>query len=737
MATLPGAGSHRFWGFSPALDLLGESGALPAATAPGAAPPDGADAPRRMLLLSPGDPRHILRTLGALSRLRASEPAADDDAPTLEFSVYEMQPELLARHLLLLSVALDFELPRRERAELLLELMANSLLREKAAAYLAARAAMLCRVVTDGEGPLAPLVDLSLLKMRDRDALHDVLRSWGEDVPAEMVKWRDERLRGLYKERYDMRRNVLDWDYTMNLVPLASIVHKIHFREWRQTGVAFELRDSAYVAPNRSLVSMCAGRERGRSVMKRGFWGDVANSPFAAVGVECDEPRFYKRKNEQHFKNACDVAYYNVLSWLTELETGKPYKLREEDIEPFEYGSSVAAPTLPKGFLNAGKPAAVAEGEEEGAGEGGEDEPAIEEVLDAQQRRQAAAERAADAEKARKVAAAVTAQKLSKLPRFKLRLLSGEWGELVRKPRLQRQHSLVTVGAHFAHLCADARLNQLLAPRALALVESAKFLVEVHASQRMEFAGRVLQLGALLGWTRAGATAGAQPLGGSEMGPAHPCQLTFGYDAETAPALAAEVKRQLAAQGEAAQAAAAAPLALTDASAAADGAATADGEGAVGVEGPGSEGIEPKATGAGGAAGVAGMLGSLAVGDDQPPPPAAAPVAAAAAAAAAAAPVAATAAKPADAAIGKSDKVCVITGLPAKYKDPQTGLPYANLDAYKELRKQYPAPAKPEAEQQQAEGEGDADRTKPPDGVPQRPIIISSGPCGRRINKVA
>lgn len=725
MAALSGAGSHRFWGFSPALDLLAESDALPAAGSPGA-PADAATTPRRMLLLSPGDPRHILRTLGALSRLSASEPAAATDAPTLEFSVYELQPELLARHLLLLSVALDFELPRRERAELLLELMANSLLREKAAAYLAARAAMLCRIVTDGEGPLAPLIDLSLLKMRDRDALHDVLRTWGEDVPAEMVKWRDERLRGLYKDRYDMRRNVLDWDYTMNLVPLASIVHKIHFREWRQTGIAFELRDSAYVAPNRSLVSMCAGRERGRSVMKRGFWGDVANSPFAAVGVECDEPRFYKKKNDQHFKNACDVAYYNVLSWLTELETGKPYKLREEDIEPFEYGSSVAAPSLPKGFLNAagggGKPATVAEE--------GEDEPVIDEVIDAQQQQQAAAEKAADAEKARKVAAAVTAQKLAKLPRFKLRLLSGEWGEMVRKPRHQKQYSLVAVGAHFAHLCADSRLNQLLAPRALALVESAKFLVEVHASKRMEFAGRVLQLGALLGWTRAGATAGAQPLGGSEMGPAHPCQLTFSYDAETAPTLAAEVKRQLEAQGKAAQAAAAAPLELTDASAADD--ATADGEGAVGVEGPGSEGIEPKATGAG-AAGVARMLGSLAVGGDQEQPPAVAP-AAPPAAAAAAAPVTATA-KPADAAIGKSDKVCVITGLPAKYKDPQTGLPYANLDAYKELRRQYPAPAKPEAAE--GEGGGDADPTKPPDGVPQRPIVISSGPCGRRINKVA
>lgn len=33
--------------------------------------------------------------------------------------------------------------------------------------------------------------------------------------------------------------------------------------------------------------------------------------------------------------------------------------------------------------------------------------------------------------------------------------------------------------------------------------------------------------------------------------------------------------------------------------------------------------------------------------------------------------------------------ICVITGLPAKYKDPLTGLPYNNIAAFKELRKKY------------------------------------------------
>ena len=35
-------------------------------------------------------------------------------------------------------------------------------------------------------------------------------------------------------------------------------------------------------------------------------------------------------------------------------------------------------------------------------------------------------------------------------------------------------------------------------------------------------------------------------------------------------------------------------------------------------------------------------------------------------------------------------QVCVITGLVAKYKDPVTGLPYANLQAYREIRKKFP-----------------------------------------------
>ena len=235
--SLEGAGPHRFWGFSPAVDLFAEAAELPH--------DDDDDAPLRALLVCASDPRHIFHTLAATCERRAAAGKGTAAERALEVCVFEREPEVLARQMLLLSIALDFELPRRERAELLLEVWANTLLREKTAAYVASRAHVLSRVLSDEEGPLAPIFDFNALKSRDRDALEAVLRSWGEDVPFAAVKARDERLRGFYKNRYDSRRNVLDWDYTWELKPIASIVHKIHFREWRLTGVAFEVKRPA------------------------------------------------------------------------------------------------------------------------------------------------------------------------------------------------------------------------------------------------------------------------------------------------------------------------------------------------------------------------------------------------------------------------------------------------------------------------------------------------------------
>ena len=59
----------------------------------------------------------------------------------------------------------------------------------------------------------------------------------------------------MFKERYDYRTNLIDWDYNSNLIGVTSTVHFYHYEEWRLNGLAFEQRFSTYAQPNRILTS--------------------------------------------------------------------------------------------------------------------------------------------------------------------------------------------------------------------------------------------------------------------------------------------------------------------------------------------------------------------------------------------------------------------------------------------------------------------------------------------------
>eukprot|EP00951_Prasinocladus_malaysianus_P045223 scaffold598184_cov42-Prasinocladus_malaysianus.AAC.1 len=54
----------------------------------------------------------------------------------LQFYVYESEPEVLARHVLLIGILLDSDFPVRDRVEMFLEIHGNALLSEKTAVYL-------------------------------------------------------------------------------------------------------------------------------------------------------------------------------------------------------------------------------------------------------------------------------------------------------------------------------------------------------------------------------------------------------------------------------------------------------------------------------------------------------------------------------------------------------------------------------------------------------------------------
>lgn len=79
------------------------------------------------------------------------------------------------------------------------------------------------------------------------------MQAWSSKLPLtidkaefDMEKLRDQRLRFFFKERYDYRSNLVDWDFSMQLSEFAPIVHYYHYKEWRLTGLAFEQRFSTY-----------------------------------------------------------------------------------------------------------------------------------------------------------------------------------------------------------------------------------------------------------------------------------------------------------------------------------------------------------------------------------------------------------------------------------------------------------------------------------------------------------
>jgi dynein assembly factor 3 len=275
-------GAHQFWGYSPALDVQQVHSTVFGAHANEA---DDASTPLNILLVNAGDARHVLKTIA--QRFRHS-------VRPLHFYVYERSSEVLARHMLQLAVACDWELPLRQRTAVWLELYGNALLQARTARYLGTKLkSVLIDVLCNerGPAPLPALWDLSLLKYKQRDELEATLKAWDEAVPFDMATLRDYRLRHHYGERYDHRNNLIDWDYQTGVRPCAGSIHYTTFREWRNSGVAFEFGDQVYSEPNRTLASYVEGKEAGRgSVSRRGFWGDILVGPYHAVGTAAYVP---------------------------------------------------------------------------------------------------------------------------------------------------------------------------------------------------------------------------------------------------------------------------------------------------------------------------------------------------------------------------------------------------------------------------------------------------------------
>jgi dynein assembly factor 3, axonemal len=277
-------GHYGFWGLSATFDfceLLDNAGALES----------GTDEPIRILLVQPGDIRHILTTISRRRRLLSSR-------RPIHFYLLESLVEIIGRDLLLLECINDFEVPIRQRANIFLEIFGNVKVQDRTCRYVEQLGYQLRELVAHSTGRLEDLVDLSLLKYRDKDELETVFKGYSRSVPFDIETLWDTRLRGYYKERYDSRKALADWDWHYSIKEVASIVHVKLYKDWRLRGVAFEFGDQTYTEPNRTFLSyapgvMKVGKDKGMKKEVKGYWSDVIVSPYFTFGYDSETPNSY------------------------------------------------------------------------------------------------------------------------------------------------------------------------------------------------------------------------------------------------------------------------------------------------------------------------------------------------------------------------------------------------------------------------------------------------------------
>lgn len=161
---------------------------------------------RGALQVAPYDPRHTIYTISRAQR------HAQYQGSDIRLHVYEDEPEVLARHMLLLAIFLDEALLPKDRMLKFLEVFGNSLLRADTHAYLCTKCLEMEQLVTSARAPdtvLGRLFSLSDLKYTDRDGLVDAFKSFRAVKEYDVAKAWDTRCRHWYGDRYDFRKNMV------------------------------------------------------------------------------------------------------------------------------------------------------------------------------------------------------------------------------------------------------------------------------------------------------------------------------------------------------------------------------------------------------------------------------------------------------------------------------------------------------------------------------------------------
>nr|XP_039254503.1 dynein assembly factor 3, axonemal-like [Styela clava] len=321
-----GFGSITWWGFTSSLDLQAEVDENNHGMEMSKGASKNEHESLNILIVGAGDCRHIIKTIAQRKRHKHRK---------IHFYVIENNPELLARHLLLITLAVEptHKMGLQEKTELFAEIYGNTLIRQQTYQYVQDKANLFIEMISDLDyaDERMPIVDMSQLKFRERDFIEGIFKFWREPDPRYFnitTMW-DARLRHYLGVRYDSRSGAYDWDLSMKLHDLgAKVISKMEYVRWREKGIAFEAREGVYDRPNKTLSSgLVLKRNDGSRVPTRGYWGDMVTGPFITFGVESEEQSLFKTANGAHVKNSEDITLHNLLCLFHELQSGERYQI--------------------------------------------------------------------------------------------------------------------------------------------------------------------------------------------------------------------------------------------------------------------------------------------------------------------------------------------------------------------------------------------------------------------------
>ncbi|XP_050345099.1 dynein axonemal assembly factor 3 [Nymphalis io] len=307
-----------FWGISPALDLQTEYIKYG----------DESAYELNFLIVGGCDARHLIKTLAQAYR---------QPRRYMNLFVVDGCPELIARQILLLSLALEktTRCGLLEKTRRFLEVYGNLLLRPPTSRYIIAKARQLVGMITNPEymSCLIPCISVDQTKYRERDYIENLFNFWttGNTNQFNANELWEHRVRQSLGVRYDNRMGIYDWDYHMRMKEVASQICSQEYKHFREHGVAFTWLETEVCRPN---VSLAAGVYKcGDRYLHRGYLGDMVTSPYIAYGLDCEDKDMLKSSRGVNYKRATDISERNVMRMLYELENRSPFDVKALNID--------------------------------------------------------------------------------------------------------------------------------------------------------------------------------------------------------------------------------------------------------------------------------------------------------------------------------------------------------------------------------------------------------------------